>query len=90
MRGARYDDKSCDARSARESSDGVIRPFLRYCTVGVGNVALDFFVYTSLARGWIFWHAHYLPANTLTFIIVVHGALFGINVGRSWSDLIAM
>ena len=59
-----------------------LAPFARYCTIGVGNTALDFGIYTALTRGFPFWGRHYLLANAVSFTIVVTWSFYW---NRRWA-----
>ena len=54
----------------------LLGPFVRYCTVGVGNTVLDFGIYIGLTRGWEFWRAHFLVANAVAFAIVISWSFY--------------
>lgn len=58
------------------------KPFARYCAIGVTNTAIDFTLYTTLTRGWMFWRDHYLWANAFTFALVVTWSFFW---NRRWT-----
>jgi putative flippase GtrA len=54
----------------------LLGPFVRYCIIGTGNTVLDFGIYTTLTRGWMFWEAHFLLANAIAFTMVVTWSFF--------------
>ena len=59
-----------------------LRPFIRFCLVGLANTAIDFTFYISLTRGWGFWQKNYLVANALVFITA---NIFSFVLNKSWT-----
>lgn len=42
--------------------------FIKFCTVGLTNVTIDFSIYFLLTKNFEFWRVHYLTANLVAFL----------------------
>jgi len=60
----------------------MLRQFIKFSLVGVGNTAIDFTVYFILTRVFDWWSEHYLLANVMAFFCA---SLFSFSMNRIWT-----
>ena len=60
----------------------IIRQYIKFCFVGLGNTSVDFVVYFVLTRNVNFFAVNYLLAQVAAFILAV---TFSFTMNRSWT-----
>lgn len=58
------------------------RQFIKYSVVGASNAIVDFGIYWSLTRSFVFFETHYLFANACAFVVAV---TWGFIWNKNWS-----